>query len=300
MAPPTSIAIVGLGTIARTHATVLRSLLPDATLVGVDPRGADATAATDVDRVVTSLDQLPTVDLVVVATPTHSHASLCTRLLTETSATVLVEKPLVASVDSLAELEELPGDVLQERLRVAHHFAYSPEVRWTASATAGFGAPRRIVSVFHDPYVRKTPEELASYGSAWTDSGPNQLSMLLRWVGDVALDSVEDDGHRGVATGTLAGGGTVTLVASWRAADSSKRTVISYADDVEVWLDHTAVTGVLLRGGRPVAWLDDDGTTPRKVAHYRPLYEALLSGEDDELLRYDAGRRVVLQLRPAS
>jgi hypothetical protein len=189
---------------------------------------------------------------------------------------------------------------VEDRLRVAHHFAYSPEVRWAATVAAPFGPPRRITSVFHDPYVRKTPEELASYGSAWTDSGPNQLSMLLRWVDDVRLESVSDDGHRGVASGTLSGGGTVTLVASWWAADSSKRTVLSYADDVEIWLDHTAVTGTLFRDGRPVTWLDDDGTTPRKVAHYRPLYEALLSGEDDTLLRYDAARRVVEQLRPGS
>jgi predicted dehydrogenase len=297
MAEVGSVAIVGLGTIARTHATVLRTLLPSASVVGVDPRGTEAAAAGETDRVVTSIDDAPDVDLWVVATPTYTHASLAARLLTRTTGLVLVEKPLVSSV---AELEVLDEVADRDRLRVAHHFAYSPEVRWAVSAAAGFGAPRRIVSVFHDPYVRKTPEELTSYGSAWTDSGPNQLSMLLRWVDDVRIESVEDDGHRGVASGTVSGDGTVTLVASWRAADSSKRTVLSYADDVEVWLDHTAVTGVVLRGGRPVAWLENDGATPRKIAHYRPLYEALLSGKDDALLRYDAGRRVVQQLRPGS
>jgi predicted dehydrogenase len=295
MAEVGSVAVVGLGTIARTHTTVLRTVLPSASLVGVDPRGTSAAAADEMDRVVTSIDDASETDLWVVATPTHTHAALAATLLTTSSGLVLVEKPLVSSV---AELEVLGEGVDHDRLRVAHHFAYSPEVRWAAEVAADLGPPRRIVSVFHDPYVRKTPEELTSYGSAWIDSGPNQLSMLLRWVDDVRIESVEDDGHRGVAGGTVSGGGTVTLLASWRAADSSKRTVLSYADDVEVWLDHTAVTGVVLRGGRPVAWLENDGTTPRKVAHYRPLYEALLSGKDDALLRYDAGRRVVEQLVP--
>lgn len=295
-APVGTVGIVGLGTIALTHTTVLRALLPDARLVGVDPRGASASAAGAVDAVVPDLDAAPEVGLWVVATPTHTHGPLAARLLTTTAATVLVEKPLVASASELAALDGVDPAAVEGRLRVAHHFAYSPEVRW--AATVAPGPLRSVVSVFHDPYVRKSPEELASYGSSWTDSGPNQLSMLLRWVDDVTLASVDDQGHRSHAAGTLGGGGTVTLVTSWYAADSSKRTVLRYDDDIEVWLDHTAVTATKFRGGRPMAWLDDDGTTPRKVAHYRPLYEALLSGDDDELLRFDAARRVVEQLRP--
>lgn len=308
MTSPRSVCLVGLGTIARTHLAVLRAVLPEAELVGVDPLGTQAPAADLADRVHRSLEEslaAPHPDLWVLATPTHTHGSLAARLLTSTAGHVLTEKPLVGTRDDLAALEQaVPVAVLDERLRVAHHFGYSPEVRWAAAVATqeGLGEPRRIVSVFHDPYVGRAPDQLASYGSAWTDSGPNQLSMLLRWVDGLELTSVVDEGHRGHAAGVLPGGATVSLVASWRAADSSKRTVLSYADDVELWLDHTAVTGTLFRGGRPVRWRDDDGSTPRKVAHYRPLYDALVSGADDALLRYPAGRRVVELLagpRPA-
>jgi predicted dehydrogenase len=305
-----SVGVVGLGTIARTHLQVLADVAPGARVFGVDPRGPSAAAATPgmsvhEDLAAALATEQP--DLWVVATPTHTHADLCARLVREGGARVLVEKPLTADVVGLERLLRVVEEAgAQDRVLVAHHFAFSPEVVWAREVVRSrpsLGLLTRITSVFHDPYVRRSAEERASYGSAWTDSGANQLSMLFRWVDDVAVDRVTelDDGARAHVTGRFRCGrgrpGRVLLVSSWLAADSSKRTVLAFDDgDAEVWLDHTAVTGMLVRHGEVVAWLDDDGTTPRKVAHYRPLYASVLSDDPDPVLRLDTAAAVVRRL----
>ena len=312
----TTIGVVGLGTIARTHLEVLAGVAPHARLFGVDPRGSAAAAAAPGMQVHEDLAAAlgaEDPDLWVVATPTHSHGDLCVRLVREARGRVLVEKPLTADVPALERLLRVVEEAgAQDRVLVAHHFAFSPEVVWAREvmrSRPSLGLLTRVTSVFHDPYVRKSAEERASYGSAWTDSGANQLSMLLRWVDDVEVDEVveHDDGARAHVRGTFRchGGrpGRVLLVSSWLAADSSKRTVLAFDDgDAELWLDHTAVTAMLVRHGEVVAWLDDDGTTPRKVAHYRPLYASVLSDDPDPVLRLDTAAVVVRRLaagRPA-
>ena len=125
------VLLVGLGTIARTHAAVL-SRRTDVDLVGgVDPDVAtwfDGTCWSSLDA---ALDEVGEPDLVVLATPTDTHADLADRLLATTGARVLSEKPLAATAARIAELEARHGsDVLRERLAVAHHFAFSPEVEW--------------------------------------------------------------------------------------------------------------------------------------------------------------------------
>jgi len=61
---------------------------------------------------------------------------------------------------------------------------------------------------------------------------------------------------------------------------------------VEVWIDHTAMTGFAAWEGELVAAFGNDGRTVRKVAHYRPLYASLLSGRPDPVLGFDAAATI--------
>jgi predicted dehydrogenase len=185
--PLTTVGVVGLGTIAKTHITVLRDLRPDVEVIGIDPHGSAARAAPLTDRVYADVDAAadatPRVGLWVVATPTNLHLDAAVRLLAEAPGTrIVVEKPLVPSLDDLDRLlREVPMSTLRSRLFVSHHFAFSPEVVWAV------GAARRIASgslvratlIFHDPYAGKAPSDRRSYVDPWVDSGPNQLSVLL-------------------------------------------------------------------------------------------------------------------------
>jgi predicted dehydrogenase len=302
--PLTTVGVVGLGTIARTHITVLRDLRPDVEVIGIDPQGSAARAAPLTDRVYADVDAAadttPRVGLWVVATPTDLHLDAAVRLLLECpDSRVVVEKPLVASLDDLDRLQrQVPMSALRSRLFVSHHFAFSPEVVWAigAARTVASGSLVRATLIFHDPYAGKTPSDRRSYVDPWVDSGPNQLSVLLVTsdervhVHDVALLS---DGLRAHATGAIGPRGSFSAITSWLAPDSSKATTLEFEDGTLLWLDHTAVTGVALRNGQPIEWFETDGLVPRKVLHYRALYESLLSPNPDRALRFDFAADVV-------
>ncbi|MGM1065602.1 Gfo/Idh/MocA family oxidoreductase [Saccharothrix sp. Mg75] len=278
----TRVGLVGVGTIARTHLAVLgeRSDVdleftadPAAPGPGPGPHYPDLSSALEAHRP----------DLVVIATPSGSHADLAALALTATDARVLVEKPLVLDPASLDRLRALDTP----RLFTAHHFAFSPEVAWAAALP--FGPVTGVTSAFCDPYVLKGEQAFASYTSPWADSGINQLTVLARLVDPVAVTSLVEEDLGAWATVDYASAGTTGLArlrVDWRTGASSKSTAVSHGD-VEVWLDHTAMTGFAFRGGELLASFGTDGRTPRKVAHYRPLYESLLSSSPDPVLGFD-------------
>jgi len=101
----TTIAVVGVNGYGARHVTEALALAGSGTvrLIGlVDPRRPDSPAA----PVYATLDELldrQVPDIVAIATPIHTHASLATRAL-DAGAHVLLEKPPVAS---MAEFEAL-------------------------------------------------------------------------------------------------------------------------------------------------------------------------------------------------
>ena len=292
---------VGIGIIAETHLEVLAEDERFTVTFTVDPnrrapvdfRGArpphypvlrDALGAHDPD-------------LVVIATPTETHADLAEQALTGSTGRVLVEKPLVHGLGALARLRELDSTVdVQRRLLTAHHFAFSPEVRWAADQLAAhpeWGPVTDITSAFHDPYILRGQQAFDSYVSSWMDSGVNQLSVLARLVDLTGLvsGSQADGGASAWYTAAYTSRGmpgTARLRSSWRTGASSKETVLSFAESgVEMWIDHTAMTGFAARNSELLSTHGSDGRTPRKIAHYRPLYDTLASGVPDAVLGFD-------------
>ncbi len=291
---PQQVLMVGLGTIARTHLAVLGRRTDVTVVAGVDP-DPSGEHPFPTYRTLDAALAVHEPDLVVVATPTATHVEVVGEVLRRTEARVLAEKPLARSVAELDALAaQLPADVLGGRVAVAHHFAFSPEVEWartTVLAHPEWGRPTRIASVFNDAYGGKSPAQQGVYVSSWVDSGPNQLSLLAPFVDSWELVSHSDQRTRAVTVLDHAGDqedgrgeGRTVLSSNWLAADTSKQTTLDFADGGQLRMDHTSMTGLVLRDGVPVEHAGYVGADARKDAHYRGLYEVLLTRPDDERL----------------
>jgi predicted dehydrogenase len=271
--------VVGLGTIAQTHLQVL-GRRDDVVVVG----GVDPQAEADGVPVFATLDAAFTADvspdLVVVATPTETHVSLVRELVARTNALVLCEKPLATSRSEIGLL-----DGIADRVRVAHHFAFSPEVEWALEhvRASGWRRPRRVLSVFNDAYAGLPEQRLASVVSAFVDSAPNQLSLLAPFVGRCELVAHSEERHRAVTVLEHDGGRTV-LTSNWLAADSSKQTTLDYDGDRQVRMDHTSMTVTVVEDGMVTQHVGYAGDAGRKEAHYRGLYDVLLADPGDPRL----------------
>jgi predicted dehydrogenase len=279
---------VGLGTIARTHLDILASVQGFDVAGGVDPSPKQR----DVHPIFPDLDAAFAAgvepDLIVVATPTPSHVGIVSELLERCDATILCEKPLATSVSEIEELERAHGQgQVATRVRVAHHFAFSPEVEWAKTVVEqnpGWGSPSSILSVFNDRYAVLSDMQRASYVSTWVDSGPNQLSVVAAFARGWRVVSHHDAVNRAVTSLEHDGGRTV-LSSNWLAADTSKQTTVRFDyDGVEVRIDHTSMTALLLRSGEVVGHLGYTGTASRKEAHYLGLYRVLRDNPDDHRL----------------
>lgn len=291
---PTTVGLVGVGTIAATHLEVLAERSEVELVFTVDPHAGPPVFRGTTPAHYGELDEALAVHrphLVVIATPADSHADLAAQVLAGSAARVLVEKPLALDPVSVERLAGVDG--VLERLFTAHHFAFSPEVVWAAGLVAAhpeWGPVTGITSAFTDPYVLKGEQAFTSYISAWTDSGINQLTVLARLVEVTGITSLRDEGTSSWAVAAFRSRGavgTARLHTTWLTGASSKSTAFT-CGDVEVWLDHTAMTAFAFRGGELLAAHGGDGRTPRKVAHYRPLYASLLSDRPDPVLGFTA------------
>ncbi|MCY4728100.1 Gfo/Idh/MocA family oxidoreductase [Nocardioides sp. STR2] len=304
---PLTVGLLGLGVIGQVHLRTLAARSDVSVVLAADPSPSarERCGVPAYDRLDAVLADLRTgrvqaPDLFVLATPTSTHLDLVQRLLDETGADVLSEKPLTedpVALDALGSRSDAAA-----RVRVVNHFAFSPEVEWGVGLVAarGWGEPAIVLSTFNDPYVAMPPARRASYVSTWVDSGPNQLGMLERFVTgcEVRAHSAAPDGSRSVTEVGFATGAGV-LCANWHTGDSSKQTTMRWEGGREVLLDHTAMTGLALDGGSPVEHLGHDGSVDRKTAHYRAMYDTYLRDRDHPLLSLAHARTAAAVLRQA-
>ena len=129
-APPTRVAVVGVGHLGRHHARVL-SELPDAALVGVVDadlsRAAEVANAVGAPVVAQVADLIGQVDAVSVAVPTEAHAEVALPLL-GAGIHVLVEKPMTRSIDDADRLLAAANDA-GVILAVGHIEHFNPAVQ---------------------------------------------------------------------------------------------------------------------------------------------------------------------------
>ncbi|MFC5731075.1 MULTISPECIES: Gfo/Idh/MocA family protein [Nocardioides] len=298
------VLLVGLGTIARTHREALAADASIEIVGGVDPSPAQQ----DVVPLFRDLDQAFAAgvdpDLVVVATPTRTHLDIVSDVLDRCDALILSEKPLATSVSGIRQLERSHGrDRVASRVRVAHHFAFSPDVEWARAVVQqnpGWGKPSHILCVFNDAYSGLSEEQRASYVSSWVDSGPNQLSVAAAFATGWHVVAHSEEGDRAMTTLDHDGGVTV-LASNWLAADTSKQTAIRFDHvGVEVRVDHTSMTALVLSSGRPVEHLGYTGSAGRKAAQYLGLYRALRDDPADHRLSVDLAASIAGLLEGAA
>jgi predicted dehydrogenase len=299
----TRVLVVGLGTIARTHLAVLSRLPSVDVVAGVDPA-----PTYDVPFPVhATLDEGLALrpDLVVLSTPTQSHVGLADVLLSSSSAVVLSEKPLAQSAAEIAGLESRHSpEVVADRLKVAHHFAFSPEVEWAARLVAAhpeWEPPTRVVAMSTDAYGgASTEDRRASLVSSFVDSAPNQLSVASAFTQGWRILSHADEGTRAVTVLAHDGGRTV-LSSNWLAGDSSKHTTLEFlGGEVRVHVEHSSMTVLVTEGDRVATHTAYADVVERKQAHYLGLYQTLLDSPDDPRLSVGLALRIARLLEEAA
>ena len=299
------ILVAGLGEVAQTHLAVLEQT-----------PGADVVAGLDIAAKpemmfrghVVPLYHTPQdaaahhePDVVVIATPTPTHAAVCGQIAAcFPAARILIEKP---AADTLPGARHVLADIGgRQPVDVAYHMAFSPEVTWgtqTVQASAGdLGVPVAVTACFADSYYDGFEAARARLGNSWIDSGINALSVLTRFVQPAERSSLRRIGQmsRSVFEAHLtcrAGTSDVDalILTSWHVTDPAKTTRIRYSSGAELVMDHTGVAGYLTRDGRITATFGSDRAIPRRERHYLALYQWWLA-EGNPVLPADTSIRL--------
>jgi len=298
----TRVLLVGLGRIARTHLAVLERLGPTTVVAGVDPAPSYDVPFPVHASLADGLAAEP--DLVVLATPTESHGPLVSEVLSASAATVLSEKPLAQTSAEIADLEARHSPaVVAERVKVAHHFAFSPEVEWAVRLVAAhpeWGPPTHAVAMSTDAYADLPAAQRASLVSSFVDSAPNQLSVVSAFTDGWRVRSHAALTERS-ATVLAHDGGTTVLSSNWLAGESSKHTTLEFlGGEVRVHVEHSSMTVLVTEGDRVTTHTAYADVVERKQAHYLGLYDALLHRPDDPRLGVPLALRIATLLEEAA
>jgi predicted dehydrogenase len=203
------VGLVGCGRWGRHILRDLRALGCDVHVVARSPESAARAREGAAASLVDSVEALPPVEGVVVATPTSTHADVVERLLGR-GVPVFVEKPLTADAESARRLAALAPD----RLFVMDKWRYHPGVRELARIAAArelgdvVGLHSRRVTLGH---------RYTDVDTLWIHL-PHDLAIALDVLGGIPEP-------RAVVGETVAGelqGATVVLgEAPWAVLESS-------------------------------------------------------------------------------
>ncbi len=285
------IVIIGLGIAGRDHARALEQFTGANVVAIVDPdpsqtltfRGRQVPVYPGVLDAKSRHDP----DVIVIASPTPTHARVCDEVTEHfPAARVLIEKPAAADLSEARRV--IAG---KQSVSVAFHMAYSPEVEWALrvarARAAELGPPVAIESASADPYQGELASARSRLGNSWIDTGINALSVIDRFAVPVRRKSLRRIGeeswsaYEGIFT-CHAEGQTLTAVilTSWYASDRSRSTRIKYASGAELVMDHNAVSGYLIENSSITALFGTDGGVSRRESHYRALYASWLSAQE--------------------
>jgi predicted dehydrogenase len=240
-------------------------------------------------------------NIVVVATPTKTHADVCANVAEYfRKAAILVEKPAADNIEDALLIVE--GVAAKQSVDVAYHMAFSPEVDWALrqarARTNELGSPVAIEARYADPYQSDLTSARARLGSSWLDSGINALSVIERFAKLVGRDSLRSIGpnYRSVFEGRFvceAGGEQLpaTVLTSWHSSAPTRTTRIRYSSGAEIIMDHHAVFGYVIEEGAISEIFGSDGTIPRRLAHYQALYQSWLSN-GQQVFSIETSRRL--------
>jgi Oxidoreductase family, NAD-binding Rossmann fold len=288
-ASPHTLIVVGLGIAGWSHIKALEQLQSITVLAGVDtdpdlsPKLTFRESYVPVHTELMDAGRRYDPDIVVVATPTSTHAAVCQEVGEHfPRATVLLEKPAADCLTAAQGLLKGKQDVY-----VALHMAFSPEVAWSVRLTeemaTSFGPPVAIQSFHTDAHRNDLDSAESRLSNSWVDSGINALSVIdqfatvtgrrsLRRLGETAWSM-----FAGTFTCGVEGGQAEALVVtSWNGADTGRSTHIRYASGAELIMDHNAVEAYALDNGELIGNFSDSSDAPRRERHYEALYKSWL------------------------
>ena len=285
------VVFVGLGSAAAIHLAVLEEIDDVEVVAGIDPKPRYETVFRGRPLpVYPSVWALPDggvePELVVVATPTASHVSVCGEVSDRfPNAKVLVEKPAADNLEDLHRMFHPAAD--RRNLTVGYHLSFSAEVFWGAELAAArgtdLGEPTRFEQLFCDPYAADHETMTARHGTSWQDSGINALSIIQRFADPIERTSLRTLDPAGltfearVRCRTRRGADAEALVVtSWRVGAPSRTTRVEFASGTHLVLDHVGVAGYLFQAGNVVETFGSDGTVSRGHQRYRALYRSFL------------------------
>lgn len=124
-----TVAVVGMGSIAKRHLANLRHLHPTAKVYAVSASGNNTTLPENADAVV-SLDQLIACapDYVIIASPAPYHVDIAQKLLAQDIA-VLIEKPLAHNVQTCLSLQAFCEDQARHAVAVGYCLRFLPSAQ---------------------------------------------------------------------------------------------------------------------------------------------------------------------------
>lgn len=297
------ILIVGIGEAGATHLEVLGHLDGIEVIAAVDPVPSRARLLPRDVPLFPSVSDASNCqpDIVVIATPTPTHAQVCYEVLKYfPDADLLVEKPVA---DNIIDARNILSSQHEGAIEVAFHMVFAPEVQWAIDLVdlrkSEFGRPISAQSWSGDPNQSRLPEMEATLGNSWIDSGINSLSVIDRFARVVRRTSLRQigDSSWSVFAGTFDCESSDThlfqaeILTSWNVTGRSRSTRIQYSSGAEVVMDHNAVAGYLIEDGRATDVFGSDGRTPRRRSHYIALYRHWLVDKGEI-----ASREVTLRL----
>src|SRR5258708_13251483 len=121
------VAVIGVGHLGKEHARILSSM-PDVSLVGVVDVNADQAASIALRCHTRAFEDyralLHQIDAAVIVTPTITHHEVAGEFL-RNGVSLLVEKPLAATVEQPEELVDLPPGLVP-LLQAGHTAPFNP------------------------------------------------------------------------------------------------------------------------------------------------------------------------------
>ena len=124
-----TLAVIGMGSIAKRHLANLRHLHPAARIYAVSASGKNTTLLENADAVV-SLDELIALvpDYVIVASPAPYHSDIAQKLLAHDIA-VLIEKPLAHNVQTCLSLQAFCQKQTRHTVAVGYCLRFLPSAQ---------------------------------------------------------------------------------------------------------------------------------------------------------------------------
>jgi predicted dehydrogenase len=231
-------AVIGTGYLGRFHAMKYIAI-PGVDLVGVADSSEECVQAVSKELGVKAYtdynDLLQSVDLVTVATPTHSHFRI-TEACLNAGVHVLVEKPITVSIDEADELSDL-ADRKKLVLQVGHLKRFHPAVI-ALNNSAVLKQPKFIESQRLAPFKSRSLDV-----DVVLDLMIHDIDLILNFV-DSELVDIDAIGSRVVTEHTdIANArlkfqnGCVANVTASRVARDSTRRIRIFQDDSFISLD---------------------------------------------------------------